>query len=176
MAEKQDGYALRFVTDEDAEEILGIYTPYVTGTCVSFETEVPDLENFRERVRKISEAYPYLVCEFDGKVIGYAYASRHGERAAYKYSVNVSVYVSPEHQRQGVGRMLYLRLFELLLKRGFYTAYAGITVPNEKSEKLHRSLGFNLVGIYHNVGYKHGKWLDVMWLEKPLREYGTPRQ
>ena len=161
---------------DDAEAILNIYAPYITDTCVSFETEVPTIAEFTERMNNIIKSYPYLVCEIGGDIVGYAYASRHRERAAYKYSADVSIYIKPEYQRKGIGKALYTKLFELLREREIYTVYAGITLPNDSSAALHKSLGFKEVGIYHNVGYKFGKWLDVLWLEKPISDYTIKSQ
>lgn len=165
---------IRPVTPADAADILRIYTPYITGTAITFETEVPTLEAFSARIEGIRHKYPYFVCEADGVVAGYAYASKHRERAAYQYSIDVSIYVDAGYQSKGIGKTLYRHLFNALQSYPFYTAYASITLPNEKSVGLHRSFGFHEVGVYHNVGYKMGKWLDVIWLEKPLREYDTP--
>jgi phosphinothricin acetyltransferase len=165
---------IRPVSKDDAADILAIYAPYITDTVISFETKVPTLEDFSKRIEKIQNDYPYLVCEVDGKVVGYAYASKHRERAAYKYSVEVSVYVASDYHHKGIGKALYGRLFDALSEYNYYSAYAGITLPNDKSIGLHKSFGFVEVGIYHNIGYKDGKWLDVIWLEKPLKEYGIP--
>jgi len=158
----------------DAGAILDIYAPFITETCISFETETPTIAEFTERIDSLIKSYPFLVCEADSGIVGYAYGSKHRERAAYKYSAEVSVYVAPEYHRQGIGRILYTRLLELLRKQGIFTVYAGITLPNDKSVGLHKSFGFIEAGIYHNVGYKHGKWLDVLWMEKPLRDYSVP--
>lgn len=161
----------------DVTDILKIYTPYITDTVITFETEVPTIEEFTERIENIKNAYPYLVCEVDGIVVGYAYASKHHERSAYKYSVDVSVYIAPNYQSRGMGKALYANLFKMLEDYNYYTAYARITLPNDKSISLHKSFGFIEVGICHNTGYKNGKWLDVIWLEKPLKEYViSPRE
>ena len=167
---------IRIAVPGDAQEILNIYAPYITDTCISFETEVPTVEKFTERIISTIAEYPYLVYYLDNRIVGYAYASRYRERAAYKYSANVSVYVATEHHRHGIGKALYEKLFELLRSQSVYTIYAGITQPNEASMGLHKSLGFTEVGTYHNVGYKHGKWLDVTWLEKQLRDYDDPEK
>lgn len=95
---------------------------------------------------------------------------------AYKYSADVSVYIDHSYHRRGIGKALYVKLFDLLRRQGVYTAYAGVTIPNDASIGLHKSLGFRKVGVYHNVGYKQGKWHDVMWLEKALKEYGNPEE
>lgn len=166
---------VRPVSKMDVADILAIYTPYITDTVITFETEVPTIEEFTERIENIKNEFPYLVCEVDGRVVGYAYASKHRARSAYKYSVDVSIYVAHNYHHKGLGKALYTNLFELLNKYNYYSAYAGITLPNDKSIGLHKSFGFIEVGTYHNVGYKDGKWLDVIWLEKPLKEYGIPQ-
>lgn len=170
------GFFIRSVCEADAEKILEIYSHYITDTVISFETEVPSFKSFKERINSIKDSFPYIVCELDGCIVGYAYASAHRERAAYKFSVDVSVYVAAEQHGKGIGKALYAKLFELLENQGFFTAYAGITLPNKKSIGLHKAFGFNEVGVYHKVGYKQGKWLDVIWLEKPLREYDKPNK
>ena len=168
-------FTIRRAAVSDAADILQIYAPFITDTCVTFDTEVPTVSEFAARIENIMKGYPYLVCEGDNKVIGYAYASKHRDRSAYKYSADVSVYIARGYQGRGIGGALYTRLFELLgERRGIYTAYAGITLPNEKSVGLHKAFGFSEIGVYHNVGYKLGRWLDVMWMEKPLRQYDTP--
>ena len=174
--DKENNENIRFAVPGDAQEILSIYAPYVTDTCISFETEVPVVDQFTERISSTIAKYPYLVYCLDNRIVGYAYASRYRERAAYKYSADVSVYVAPEYHRHGIGKALYEKLFELLRAQSIYTIFAGITQPNEASMGLHLSLGFTEVGTYHNVGYKHGKWHDVTWLEKPLREYDHPEK
>jgi phosphinothricin acetyltransferase len=154
----------------DAREVLDIYGPIVAATAISFEEEVPTQ---REMERRISEALafaPWLVCADGDRVAGYAYASRHRERAAYRWSVDVSVYVRDRCRRGGVGRALYTSLLALLRLQGFYAAHAGITLPNEASVRLHESLGFRPVGVYARVGFKRGAWHDVGWWQLPLRE------
>ena len=165
---------IRPATSDDAGEIISIYAPYIRDTCITFETEVPTIMEFAARMENIINSYPYLICEANGCTAGYAYASKFHARAAYRYSAEASVYVSPEFHGKGIGKALYTRLLELLKEQGIYTVYAGVTLPNEKSVSLHKALGFTEVGIYHNAGYKLGKWLDVMWLEKPLRDYDDP--
>jgi phosphinothricin acetyltransferase len=135
---------------------------------------VPALSDFTKRIESIIKNYPYLVCEADGNIVGYAYVSRHRERAAYKYSADVSIYVASAYHRQGIGKALYTKLFDLLKGQHIYTLYAGIVLPNESSIGLHKSFGFNEVGTFHNVGYKQGKWHDVIWLEKPIKNYDKP--
>ncbi|MCH5275840.1 MAG: N-acetyltransferase [Lachnospiraceae bacterium] len=165
---------IRPATSADVKDILEVYAPYIKNTVITFETEVPSIEEFTARIEKIKSKYPYLVCEMDGKVIGYAYAAKYRERAAYKYSVEISIYVDMNHQHEGIGRALYTNLFEALKSYDCYTAYACITLPNEKSIGLHKAFGFYEIGTCHNVGYKMGRWIDVIWLEKPLKQYDTP--
>jgi phosphinothricin acetyltransferase len=118
-----------------------------------------------------------LVCVENDQVLGYAYASRHNDRAAYQWSVNMAVYVREDQHRNGIGRALYTSLIECLKLQGFYSAHAGITLPNAGSMALHRSMGFKEVGVYPSVGFKQGAWHDVVWLQLPLRDrIGTPRR
>ncbi len=161
---------IRLATEGDAEQIAAIYAPNVTGSVISFETEPPTADAMRRRIEATLERYPWLVCERQGRVLGYAYAGAHGSRAAYKWSVDVSVYVHGDARRTGVGQALYASLFAALDLQGFYNAYAGAALPNPASVGLHESVGFRLVGVYRGVGYKLGAWHDVGWWHLPLRE------
>jgi phosphinothricin acetyltransferase len=167
-------YDIRPASLSDAGAILRIYAPYITETCISFETEVPSLDTFRERMRGIMSEYPYYVCEHEGKIVGYAYASKYAERRAYRFSADLSVYIAKEYHGLGIGKRLYEVLIAELYRRGIYTVYACITAENTDSIKFHSALGFYEVGRFHNIGYKHGRWHDVVWLEKSLREYDNP--
>jgi phosphinothricin acetyltransferase len=162
--------SIRLATERDAEEIAAIYAPNVTDTIISFESEPPTADEMRLRIEGTLERYPWLVCERRGRVLGYAYAGAHGPRAAYRWSVDVSVYVHEEAHRTGVGRALYTSLFAALDLQGFYNVYAGATLPNPASVRLHESVGFRSVGVYRGVGYKLGAWHDVGWWHLPLRE------
>ena len=157
------GASVRLANPEDAGPIRIIYESVVAQTAISFETHPPGVEEMRQRIEKILEKYPWLVCERGGEVLGYAYASQHRGRSAYQWSVDVSVYVHPDARRGGVGRALYRSLFEVLRRQGFYHALAGIALPNPGSVGLHESLGFQPVGVYRAVGYKLGAWHDVGW-------------
>lgn len=161
---------IRPATPDDAEAILAIYAPIIRETVISFEYEVPSIDEMRRRIDAIIVDYPWLLCEIGGEVAGYAYASRHRERQAYGWSADTSVYVGEPFRGQGVGRALYADLFERLRHQGVCTIFAGITLPNPASERLHRSLGFVDVGVYRNVGYKFGAWHDVAWFQMPLNE------
>jgi phosphinothricin acetyltransferase len=155
---------IRSATPDDAARIAEIYAPYVRGTAVSFETEAPNEAAVRERILAISIAYPWLVCESDGMILGYAYASGHSERAAYKWSVDTTVYVDAPVHRRGIGRALYASLLAVLRHQGYRRAYACVTLPNEPSIGLHEALGFRNIGVFHGVGFKLGAWRDVAWL------------
>src|SRR6476620_2575552 len=149
---------IRLATPADGDRLSEIYAPAVVGSGISFELEPPDGAEMARRVGYVAARTPWLVCEHRGEVAGYAYASRHRERAAYDWSVEVSAYVDAEHHRAGVARALYASLFAALTVQGFHNAYAGVALPNDASVAFHRALGFTLVGTYHRVGYKHGCW------------------
>jgi L-amino acid N-acyltransferase YncA len=159
---------IRLATLDDAEQVQGIYAPYCR-TPISFEEEPPSALEMRDRMTKVLAEYPWLVCEADGVVLGYAYAARHRERAAYRWSVDTTVYVREDQQRRGVGRALYTSLFAMLPLQGLVNAYAGVTLPNAGSVGLHEAVGFRTVGIYRQVGFKYGVWHDVVWLHRALQ-------
>lgn len=165
---------VRYARPEDAGAILNIYAPYVKDTAVTFEYDVPEAEAFAERIRNISNVYPYLVCEAEGGVVAYAYASKHMERAAYGWDVQTSIYAAPGVQGQGLGRRLYGVLLALLRVQGCRNAYAVITVPNAQSVEFHAALGFSMIGVFRRTGYKLGRWHDVAWMEQGLGSYDTP--
>jgi L-amino acid N-acyltransferase YncA len=166
---------IRLATFADAAGILAIYAPIVRETPISFELEPPSPMEMQLRIEDSLTTLPWVVWDSDGKVIGYAYGSRHRERAAYRWSVDVSAYVAADMRRQGVGRTLYDVLFSILRELGYYTAFAGITLPNLGSVKFHEAVGFRPVGVYRHVGFKLGKWHNVGWWGCPLRAYkGEP--
>lgn len=160
--------SIRFADPADAEAIAEIYRPFCEATAVSFETAAPSAGEMAERIDKAGTVFPWLVLD-DGGVAGYAYASRHRERTAYGWSVDVTAYVAPGFRRRGVGRALYASLFATLRRLGFYKAYAGIALPNPASLALHEAAGFRAVGIYRGVGYKLGAWHDVAWYQLALQ-------
>lgn len=160
---------IRFATPGDAAAIRAIYAPYCESTSVSFEVVAPTIEQLAERITRVSEQYPWLVCEIAGDLAGYVYACQHRERAAYGWSVDVAVYTSPAHRRRGVGRGLYMSLFALLREQGYFKAFAGIVVPNGESVRLHEAVGFTPVAIFPSVGFKLGQWRDVGWWQLPLQ-------
>jgi L-amino acid N-acyltransferase YncA len=166
---------IRLATAADGAALAAIYAPAVEGRATSFELEPPTAEEMARRVGAVTARTPWLVCVHRGAVVGYAYASLHRDRPAYAWSVEVSAYVHAGVQRAGIGRALYTSLFAALVLQGFRNAYAGITLPNPASVRLHEAVGFTPVGVYRNVGYKLGKWHDVAWFERPLASHeGEP--
>ena len=166
---------IRFAAAKDAAELLEIYAPYVTGTTVSFEYEVPAVEEFRRRVEETSARYPYLVWEEDGALLGYAYAHPYAARPAYQWSAELTVYLRQGVSRRGLGSRLYGALMELLRLQGVRNVYGCVTAENTASVAFHHALGFREAGRFSQVGYKLGRWLDVLWLEKALASGGEPQ-
>jgi L-amino acid N-acyltransferase YncA len=166
---------IRTATPEDGAAVAAIYAPIVAQTSISFETEPPDAQEMRSRIEKTLASLPWLVAEdAAGTVCGYAYASKHRERAAYQWSVDTTVYVREDMHGQGVGRALYERLLPLLAELGYFQAFAGIALPNAGSVGLHEAVGFEAIGVYRNVGFKNGEWRDVGWWQKSLQPLGVP--
>lgn len=162
---------IRFAKLTDSPAILDIYSPFIRETAITFEYIVPTLSEFTERIQYIQQQFPFLVAEEGGRILGYAYASRHRDRIAYQWSVETSVYVHPDGHRRGIASQLYNMLFDLLRRQGYFNAYAGITMPNEPSETFHQTMGFELIGVYPNVGYKLGEWRNVAWYQLPLQPH-----
>jgi L-amino acid N-acyltransferase YncA len=154
---------LRVATPDDAEAIAAIYAPFVRDTVISFETAVPDTAEMARRITSTLETHPWLVAEEAGRVIGYAYASQHRTREAYRFSCDVTVYLAEGARGRRLGTRLYTDLFRLLRAQGFRNAFAGIALPNPASVALHESLGFRHLGTYRDVGFKLGAWHDVGW-------------
>ncbi|HLN16890.1 MAG TPA: arsinothricin resistance N-acetyltransferase ArsN1 family B [Acidimicrobiales bacterium] len=159
---------VRMATADDAAAMLAIYGPVVESTAISFEVEVPSIEEMAARITKRQPAYPWLVGEAGDRVTGYAYAGPFSGRAAYDWSVETSVYVAEDWRGRGVGRALYRALFELLGLQGFRRAMAGVTLPNPASVALHEGAGFTPVGVYRSVGWKFGDWHDVGWWQRGI--------
>jgi L-amino acid N-acyltransferase YncA len=167
---------IRLATIEDAQAIASIYAYYVDNTAFTFDTETPSAEYMRGRMLECSAIGPWLVAECEGVVRGYAHAGKHRIKRAYDWSVDVTIYVDHRFHRGGFARSLYEALLARLDGLGFYTAYAGITLPNEPSVKFHEAFGFKYVGTYHDVGFKHNSWRHVGWWEKKLKSCeATPR-
>ena len=166
---------IRPVEVADAPTLRQIYAPYVEKTAITFEYELPSLTEFAWRVIQISQRFPYLVAEWDGEIVGYAYANSFKDRAAYDWSVELSVYVKQSWHRQGIGKALYQALEQELAQRNFRNLYACIAVPNGDdpyltmdSVRFHESLGYTLCGTFHNCGYKFDRWYSMVWMEKIL--------
>jgi L-amino acid N-acyltransferase YncA len=156
----------------DAAACAAIYAPHVEGSAVSFEEEAPGAAEMGARIERYGASRAWLVAKREGRVVGYAYATAFNERPAYRWSASVSVYIAAEARGSGVGRSLYEALFARLRERGFRTACAGITLPNEASVRLHESLGFEQVGLNRGIGWKHGAWHDVGWFQLELAPPG----
>ena len=161
---------IRIATEADAREIAAIYAPVVATTAISFELDPPPESEMAARVRGTLERFPWLVCERDGEVVGYAYATKHRERWAYQWCAETSAYIRADGRRGGVGRALYAALLRILAAQGLRNVYAGITLPNPASVGLHEAVGFSPVGVYRNIGYKLGAWHDVGWWQLALKE------
>ncbi len=153
---------------EDAANLVAIYAPYVEKTAITFETQVPTVEDFKNRIKKTMKKFPYLVAIEEGQIVGYAYASTYYARAAYDWTVELSVYVQKEARGKGVGTLLYTALEEELTTRGFKNFLACIALPNPASIALHEKRGYEQVAHFKKVGYKFGTWHDIVWLQKSL--------
>jgi len=158
---------IRLATLDDAKQVQAIYAPYCY-TPISFEVEPPSIEEMQHRIAKVLGPYPWLICTDGTEVFGYVYTTQHRERAAYRWSVDTTVYVRQGRQRRGIGRALYTSLLAMLPLQGYVNAYAGVTLPNPASVALHEALGFESVGVYRQVGFKCGAWHDVAWFQRSL--------
>jgi L-amino acid N-acyltransferase YncA len=157
---------VRPASADDAQACAAIYAPYVDETAVTFELEAPSPQQMAQRIATASASHAWLVLEDDGRV--YAYGGPFHARPAYRWACEVSVYLELGRRRTGGGRALYEALFARLAERGFRMAVAGMTLPNEASVALHRAMGFQTVGVYRRIGFKHGAWHDVAWTQRAL--------
>ena len=170
---------IRHVTKADAKALLDIYSYYVKNTAITFEYEIPTLEEFEKRIETITQKYPYLCIEKDGRILGYAYASTFKPREAYKWNVELSIYVDRGTVGKGLGRRLYEALEKELKAMGIINLYACIGVPNgeddeyltHNSEQFHEHLGFKTVGTFRNCGKKFNRWYAMIWMEKVIGEH-----
>lgn len=169
---------LRTATENDAEKLLEIYSYYVENTAVSFEYETPSPEEFRQRIRRTLERYPYLVAENGGRIVGYAYAGPFKARRAYDYAVETTVYIAKDMRGKGLGRELYTALENALALQNIINLNACIGYPEENdtyltrdSAEFHERMGYSLAGKFHKCGYKFGKWYDMIWMEKCISEH-----
>jgi phosphinothricin acetyltransferase len=167
---------LRAASPSDAASILAIYVPYVVASAVSFELEPPSLKDMKARIVGAEDKYPWIVAvdEESDVILGYAYAAPFRARLAYRYAVEASIYIAGDFQGRGVGRQLYAALLHTLEAQGYTQAIAAITLPNDHSIKLHEAVGFRRAGVYREVGYKNGRWLDVGLWQRELDEPRTP--
>lgn len=169
---------IRTAAIEDAEVLLAIYAPYVTETAITFEYDVPLLEEFQNRIRRIQKRYPYLVAECGGEIVGYAYASAFHERAAYDWCAETSIYVERGKQKMGIGRRLHDALELACRDMGILNLYACIACPDTEdayltrnSVEFHEHMGYRMVGTFRQCGYKFDRWYDMVWMEKMIGEH-----
>lgn len=169
---------LRIATVEDARELLGIYTPFIEKTAVTFEYEIPSVEEFASRIEQVLQEYPYLVAQMDGKIVGYAYAGRFKPRIGYRWAVETSVYVDESKKKMGIGKALYQALEEILKLQNILNMNACVAYPIKEDEHLttnsaqfHKRLGFRVVGEFHQSGYKFNRWYNMIWVEKHIGEH-----
>lgn len=178
MKKTEDKIKIRQATEADAEELLKIYAPYVTDTAITFEYEVPTLEEFIGRIRHTLQKYPYLVAVEESEIIGYAYAGAFYGRAAYDWSVENSIYIKRGRTHGGVGRLLYQALEDALRAQNILNLYACIAYPEVEDEYLtknsvsfHEHLGYRMIGTFQKCGYKFGRWYHMVWMEKMIGEH-----
>jgi phosphinothricin acetyltransferase len=171
-------YSIRTATPDDAKELVAIYDYYVKETAITFEYETPSIEEFRGRIEKVLQKYPYIVIEKGKEILGYAYASTFKDRDAYQWSVELSIYLKKDARRAGLGRMLYEELEKRLKAQGILNLYACIGYPDEEDEhltldsvKFHEKLGYSMIGKFNKCGYKFGTWYSMVWMEKLIGEH-----
>lgn len=173
-----DKIIIRNATMQDTAQLLEIYGPYVKNTAISFEYEVPGVEEFQKRIEKTIQKYPYLIAEEEHRILGYAYAGAFYGRAAYDWSVETTIYLAPNATKKGVGRLLYETLEARLKEMGIINLYACIAYPDVEDEYLdknsalfHEHMGYTKVGEFHKCGYKFGRWYSMIWMEKIIGEH-----
>jgi len=159
---------IRLAVATDAEQIQTIYAPIVRDTFISFEQVIPEATEIERRIRTTLAQYPYLVCDIDGRIAGYCYASAFRPREAYQWTTETTVYVHPEFHRRGIASALYTALLEVLRGQGYLNAVGVIALPNEASVSLHENFGFEPIGVFKNMGYKRNGWRDTGWWQLEL--------
>jgi phosphinothricin acetyltransferase len=167
-------HVVRAASEADAAACAAIYAPYVTDTAITFELEPPSEREMRARIASAERTHAWLVLEHAGRLVGYAYGGSFNPRPAYRWACEVSVYLEMGRRRTGGGRALYAALLARLAERGFRIAVAGMTLPNEASVGLHRAMGFEPVGTFAHIGFKHGAWHDVAWSQRPIGAEADP--
>ena len=161
---------LRIPVIADAQPIQRIYASYVTDTVISFEEIPPTVPEMENRLRQSLPIYPWVVAEMDQTLVGYAYAGQHRRRAAYRWTVETSIYLDSNYLGKGIGHQLYRALLQILKSQGFLSVYAGIALPNPPSIGLHERVGFKYLGVFSQVGFKFNRWVDVGWWELKLED------
>lgn len=159
---------IRLAQESDAAAMLAVYAPYIQSTSITFEYQVPSAEEFAGRIAKITEKFPWLICEIDSETAGYVYAGLYKSRAAFQWDAELSVYLAPGFHRMGIASALYTCLQNILAEQGYLNLYALITVPNPQSIGFHERDGFRPVCVYRSTGFKLGEWHDMAVLEKQL--------
>lgn len=155
---------IRLAEVEDARRILEIYAPYVSDTALTLTSTIPSIEQVVQTMLDVKKRYPYLVCCIDGTVVGFAYGLRMRPHEAYNWNTELSIYIDPEYQGQGIATALYTALFQILKNQGYCNLYAVITIPNDASVALHKRFGFKELTVMKKSGYKLGAWHDVLWM------------
>lgn len=181
MKKEKADILIRVAREEDANELLSIYAYYVEHTAITFEYEVPSLEDFTCRIRETLKNYPYLVALVDGKIVGYCYAGKFRARAAYAWSAATSIYIAKQYHRMGIGRMLYTELEHILVKQNVVNLYAGAADPLDEdkflthnSEHFHEANGYKVVARYYKCGSKFGIWYNLIEMEKIIGNHTVP--
>ena len=167
---------IRLASKNDAPQILEIYSPIVSSTHISFEHEVPDIRDIAARIAATLKQYPWLVCEIDSCIVGYAYASAFRGRKAYQWTTETTVYVHEAFRLRGVSRALYSTLLAILRQQGYRTAVGVIALPNAASIRAHESLGFREIGVFKSAGFKAGVWRDTGWWQLDLNPFSERPQ
>lgn len=162
---------IRLANTSDCAAILDIYAHYVQHTSITFEYDVPSVSEMEKRMLSAMSKYPYLVAEVNGKIAGYAYATDFRYRSAYQWSPECTIYLHHEEKGKGTGYKLYTALFDALRLQGYYNVFGGVALPNEGSVALHRKCGFREIGLYENIGYKHGQWHSTLWFQLVLQPH-----
>lgn len=164
---------IRAASMEDAKDLVDIYRYYVENTAVTFEYEVPSVEEFQNRIAQVLKSYPYLVAESEEGILGYAYAGRYHPRAAFAWSAEMAIYLKRDIRQAGIGRKLYTLLEEILKEQGVVKTIAHITMPVDElsdfnSMQFHKKMGYRLAGTFENIGYKFGRWYSTIWMDKMI--------
>lgn len=167
-------FKIRMATPKDALDILELYQPYIKNTAITFEYDVPTLQEMEERIKKVLQKFPYLVVYQGEFLLGYAYASHLQPRAAYQYSAEVSIYIHESNRSCGLGSKLYDVLEAILKRQNIKNIYACITYPNESSIAFHEKRGYQINGHFHQCGYKLNQWWDMVWMEKYIEKHHVP--